>query len=183
MAAVADQSINNYTEISVFKRNGKDHTTDTPTGEVLNYRIYFLDCDNPGEGRIEVNSTQEPYRTLVDGWFDMLIEVTNLKKWKNTKVYFGVSSRWGGGDDGGDEKRERYYFNVYRLYQNGGSYEFEQISDAKAFKTFGGFDLLSLVPVGSTDNFTRFVATFDDAAKSKVSIDVYEDHVESWNDF
>ena len=73
--------------------------------------------------------------------------------------------------------------NVYRLYQNGASYEFEQVTDAKAFNTFGGFDLLSLVSVGSTDNFTRFEATFDDAARSKILIDVYEDHDKGWNDF
>jgi hypothetical protein len=180
MAAVADQSVTKSTPISVFKRNGTNHTTDTPTGDELNYRI---ECDNTEEGRIEVFSTQEPSRVVVNDWFDKLIVVTNQKNWKNAEVCFGVSSRWYDPLDGGDEKRDRYYFNVYRLYQNGGSYAFVQVSDAKAFKTFGGFDLLSLVPVGSTDDFIRFEATFDDAARSKVLIDVYEDHVKGWNDF
>ena len=176
MAAVADQSVTKYSQISVFKRNGTDHTTDTPTGEELYYSIV---CDNTEAGRIEVYSTptQKP-RVVVTDCFDKLIVVEKPKNWTNAKVYFGVSSRWVDPLDGGDEKRDRYYLNVYRLYQNGGSYEFEQVSDAKSFKTFGGFDLLSLVRVGSTDNFIRFEATFDDAAK--VLIDVYEDRVVGW---
>ena len=72
--------------------------------------------------------------------------------------------------------------NVYHIYQIDGTYEFEQVSDAKPFKTFGGFDLLSLVSVGSTNDFIRFEATFDDAARSKVLIDVYEDHDKGLND-